>query len=86
MLRKIKDRCDKNRGWQEKKIKQSYEKNQGYQVKIKRSYSKIEIVEEKKLKIVIKKLSFSRKVKQKYNKIEVVKKKLKVGATKIKFV
>ena len=48
MLRKIKDRCDKNRGWQEK-IKQSYEKNQGYQVKIKRRYSKIKIAEEKKI-------------------------------------
>ena len=38
------------------------------------------------MKIVIKKLSFSRKVKQKYNKIEVVKKKLKIVITKTKVV
>ena len=33
LLRKIKDRCDKNRGFQEK-IQQSYDKNQGYQEKL----------------------------------------------------
>ena len=31
-LRKIKDKCDKNRGCQEK-IQQRYDKNQGYQEK-----------------------------------------------------
>ena len=33
IVRKIKDRCDKNRGCQEK-IKQSYDKNQDYQEKL----------------------------------------------------
>ena len=32
LLRKIKDKCDKNRGCQEK-IQQRYDKNQGYQEK-----------------------------------------------------
>ena len=45
LLRKIKDKCDKNRGCQEK-IQQSYDKNQGYQEKkIKPRYKKIKIAE-----------------------------------------
>ena len=40
--KKIKDRCDKNRGCQEI-TKQSYDKNQGYQEKIKPRYKKIKI-------------------------------------------
>ena len=85
LLRKIKDRCDKNRGCQEK-IKQSYEKNQGYQVKIKPRYNKIKIVEKKQIEDSYKKLRFLRKVKKRYNKIEVVEKKLKIVMTKIKVV
>ena len=44
IVRKIKDRCDKNRDCQEI-IKQSYDKNQGYQEKIKPRYKKIKIPE-----------------------------------------
>ena len=60
LLRKIKDKCDKNRGCQEK-IQQRYDKNQGYQEKnlildIRKSRSP----RKKKLKIVIK-IKFLRK-------------------------
>ena len=47
LLRKIKDKCDKNRGCQEK-IQQRYDKNQGYQEKkINPRYKKIKIAEKK---------------------------------------
>ena len=50
LLRKIKDKCDKNRGCQEK-IQQRYDKNQGYQEKkkINPRYKKIKIAEKKKI-------------------------------------
>ena len=61
LLKKIKDKCDKNRGCQEK-IQQRYDKNQGYQEKklildIRKSRS---LRKKKKLKIVIK-IKFLRK-------------------------
>ena len=46
LLRKIKDKCDKNRGCQEK-IQQRHDKNQGYQEKINPRYKKIKIAEKK---------------------------------------
>ena len=68
MLRKIKDKCDKNRGCQEK-IQQSYDKNQGYQEKelnldIRKSRSP-----RKKLKIVIKIKFFKKKLNEVMTKI-----------------
>ena len=65
LLRKIKDRCDKNRGCQ----------GQGYQEKIKPRYKKIKITEKKKLKIVIKIKVFKKNLNKVMTKIEVVKKK-----------
>ena len=46
LLRKIKDKYDKNRGCQEI-TKQRYDKNQGYQEKIKPRYKKIKIAKKK---------------------------------------
>ena len=62
IVRKIKDRCDKNRDCQEI-TKQSYEKKSRLTRKIKPRYKKIKIAK-KKLKIVIKNEGFQEKLKQ----------------------
>ena len=71
MLRKIKDRCDKNRGCQEI-TKQRYERNQDRREKIEDT-------------VVIKINVFKKKLNKVMTKIEVVKKKKVKGVmTKIK--
>ena len=73
IVRKIKDKCDENRGCQEM-IKQSYDKNQArLSRKIKHSYKKIKIPE-KKLEKDIKIKVFKKKLNKVITKIEVVKK------------
>ena len=67
LLRKIKDKCDKNRGCQEKIQQRDIKIKVIKKKKINPRYMKIKTAEKKKLKIVIK-IKFLRKIEGSYDK------------------